>query len=266
MKKQRHLMVTVFAISGEEILKADCRLIYDGHTAQRGPKVHCLKAVIAGEAGLNMWEFSLMCGDRLLQDRDNIFCPRMAMLRDNRHEMTLQMVHQNLDTRHVTMRRFPTVWINKPATFLQTAMKLCTHFGQVVEIVDVSNEQRRQDDDRDGERTLEVKYLHAESGIMAMRGLSGQDIRTNREKKSVGGAPPHKEDQFVCQITGSPVVIEACDCDGLVGCNELCRLVWRPVRCPYSFRWRRPPNWRWRGPMGYPRDLKVSQERPHTVD
>ena len=180
--------------------------------------------------------------------------------------MTLQMVHQNLDTRHVTMRRFPTVWINKPATFLQTAMKLCTHFGQVVEIVDVSNEQRRQDDDRDGERTLEVKYLHAESGIMAMRGLSGQDIRTNREKKSVGGAPPRKEDQFVCQITGSPVVIEACDCDGLVGCNELCRLVWRPKRCPYSFRWRRPLNWRWRGPMGYPRDLKVSQERPHTVD
>ena len=39
--------------------------------------------------------------------------------------------------------------------------------------MDVSNQQRRQDDDRDGERTLEVKYLHAESGIMAMRGLSG---------------------------------------------------------------------------------------------
>ena len=181
-----------------------------------------------------------------------------------RHEMTLHMVHQNLDTRHVTMRRFPTVWINKPEAFLHTAMKLCTHFGQVVEIVDVSNQQRRQDDDRDGERTLEVKYLHAESGIMAMRGLSGQDIRTNREKKSVGGAPPHKENQFVCQITGSPVVIEGCDCDDLVECNALCRIVWRPKSCPCSFRWRRPPNFRWRGPMATPRGEKGSQERPHT--
>ena len=264
MKKQRRLMVTVVAMSAEKILKADCRLKYDGHTAQRGPKVHCLKAVIAAEAGVNMWDFSLMCGDRLLHDRDMIFCPRMAMLRDGTRTLTLQMVHQNLDTRHVTMRRFPTVWINKPATFLQTAMKLCTHFGQVVEIVDVSNEQRRQDDDRDGERTLEVKYLHAESGIMAMRGLSGQDIRSNREKRSVGGAPPHKENQFVCQITGSPVVIEWCDCDDLEECNALCRIVWRPIRCPCSFRWRRPPNFRRRRPMATPRGEKGSQERPHT--
>ena len=165
----------------------------------------------------------------------------MAMLRDNRHQMTLQMVHHNLDTRHVTMRRFPMKWISNPATFLHTAMGLSTQFGEVVEIVDVSDQQRRQDDDRKGERTLEVKYLHAESGIRAVRGLGGQDIRSNREQRSVGWAPPRKEHKFVCLITGSPVVIEHCDCDDGADCNALCRIVWRPIRCPCSFRWRRPP-------------------------
>ena len=229
MKKQRHLMVTVFAISGEEILKADCRLIYDGHTAQRGPKVHCLKAVIAVETGLNMWEFSLMCGDRLLQDRDNIFCPRMAMRRDDRHQMTLQMLLFKVDTSHVTMRRFPMQWIHDTTTFvfLGLAKQLCSRYGEVVEIVDVSDQHRGQDDDRDGERTLEVKYLHAESGIFAMRGLSGQDMRSSREKRRVGGAPPGKEQKLVCLITGSPVVIEHCDCDDGADCRAMCRIVWR---------------------------------------
>jgi len=241
MKKQRRLMVTVVAMSAEKILKADCRLKYDGHTAQRGPKVHCLKAVIAAEAGVNMWDFSLMCGDRLLHDRDMIFCPRMAMLRDGTRTLTLQMVHQNLDTRHVTMSRFPMQWIRRDTkTFLGDAKRLCTQFGEVVEIVDVSDQHRRQDD-RDGERTLEVKYLHAESGIMAMRGLSGQDMRSSREKRRVGGAPPRKEQKFVCLITGSPMVIEHCDCEDGADCRAMCRIVWRPIRCPCSFRWRRPP-------------------------
>ena len=235
MKKQRHLMVTVVAMSAEKILKADCRLIYDGHTAQRGPKVHCLKAVIAGEAGLNMWEFSLMYGDSLLQDRDNIFCPCKAMLRDNRHEMTLHMVHHNLDTRHVTMSRFPMQWIRRDTkTFLGDAKRLCTLFGEVVEIVDVSDQHRRQYDDRDGERTIEVKYSHAVSGIMAMRGLSGGDIGWWCPKT-------RKNLKFVCLITGSPVVIEHCDCDDGADCRAMCRIVWRPIRCSCSFRWLRPP-------------------------
>ena len=236
-------MVTVVAMSAEKILKADCRLIYDGHTAQRGPKVHCLKAVIAVETGLNMWEFSLMCGDRLLQDRDDIFCHRMAMLRDNRHQMTLQMVHHNLDTRHVTMRRFPMQWIHDTKTFLGKAKRLCTQFGEVVEIVDVSDQHRRQDDDRDGERTLEVKYLQAESGIRAMRGLSGGDIGWSEIRVSEGKEirEIRKEQKFVCMITGSPVVIEHCDCDDGADCRAMCRIVWRPLRCPCEFRWRRPP-------------------------
>ena len=242
MNKQRRLMVTVVAaVSAEKILKADCRLKYDGHTAQRGPKVHCLKAVIAGEAGLNMWEFSLMCGDGLLQDRDDIHCPRMAMLRDNRHQMTLQMVRHEVDARHVTMRRFPMRWIHDTKKCLAKAEELCSRYGEVAEIVDVSDQHRRQDDDRDGERTLEVKYLHAESGIFAMRGLSGQDMRSSREKRRVGGAPPRKEQKLVCLITGSPVVIEHCDCDDGADCRAMCRIVWRPKRCPCSFRWRRPP-------------------------
>ena len=222
-------MVTVVALSAEKILKADCRLKYDGHTAQRGPKVHCLKAVIARETGLNMWQFSLMYGDRLLQDRDDIFCHRMAMLRDNRHQMTLQMVHYNLDTRHVTMRRFPMQWIHDTKTFLGKAKRLCTQFGEVVEIVDVSDQHRRQDDDRDGERTLEVKYLKAESGIRAMRGLSGGDIGWSEirvsEKKEIREI--RKEQKFVCLITGSPVVIEHCDCDDGADCRAMCRIVWR---------------------------------------
>ena len=162
----------------------------------------------------------------------------MAMLREDRHQMTLHMVLHQLDTRHVTMRRFPMEWIHDTKTFLGAATALCTRFGKVVEIADVSDQHRRQDDDRDGERTLEVKYLHAESGLMAVRGLSGRDIRSNREARR---APPRKEHKFVCLITGSPVVIEHCDCDDGADCRAMCRIVWRLSRCPCSFQWRRPP-------------------------
>jgi hypothetical protein len=239
MKKQRHLVVLVVsAFSTEAILKANCRLKNFDRPDAMGPMVHCLKVCIAQEAGINLWEFSLMWDDRLLQDRNNIFCPRMAILRNNRHQLALQMVRHDTDARHVTMRRFPMAWITKP-TFLDKANSLSTRFGDFVEIVDVSD-QWRQDDDRDGERTLEVKYLNAKSGIMAMNSLNGVDIRSTSEKRSVDWKAPGKENEFVCLITGSPVVTEWCDC-GAGDCRALCRIVWRPIRCPCSFGWRRPP-------------------------
>ena len=43
------------------------------------------------------------------------------------------MVHHKLDTRHVTMSRFPMQWIHDTKTFLGTARGLCTQFGEVVE-------------------------------------------------------------------------------------------------------------------------------------
>ena len=190
MNKPRRLMVTVVsALSNEEMFVAECRMLYPlrtlrvnwGRASARGLMVHCLKVCIAQEAGINLWEFSLMWDAQLLHENDHIFCPRMAMLRNSEYRMTLQMVRHDIDTRYVTMRRFPMVWITKPTlAFLDTAMNLLTRFGEVVALKDVSD-QWRQYDDRDGERTIEVKYLHEESGINAMKTLNGVDIRSPEE-------------------------------------------------------------------------------------
>ena len=241
MNKPRRLMVTVVsALSNEEMFVAECRMLYPlrtlrvnwGRAYARGLMVHCLKVCIAQAAGINLWEFSLMWDAQLLHENDHIFCPRMAMLRNSEYGMTLQMVRHDIDTRYVTMRRFPMVWITKPTlAFLDTAMNLLTRFGEVVALKDVSD-QWRQDDDRDGERTIEVKYLHEESGINAMKTLNGVDIRSPEERKSAGWVPLGKENQFRillgCPVTCSPVGIECCVCDDGRGCRAKCRIVWRP--------------------------------------
>jgi hypothetical protein len=245
MNKPYRLMVTVVsALSNEEMFVAECRMLYPlrtlrlnwGRAYARGLMVHCLKICIAQEAGINLWEFSLMWDAQLLHENDHIFCPRMAMLRNSEYRMTLQMVRHDIDTRHVIMRRFPMVWITKPTlAFLDTAMNLLTRFGEVVALKDVSD-QWMQLDDRDGERTIEVKYLHEESGINAMKTLNGVDIRSPEERNSAGWVPLGKENQFRillgCPATCSPVVIESCDCDCGRGCRANCRIVWMRPRPP----------------------------------
>lgn len=251
MNKPRRLMVTVVsALSNEEMFVAECRMLYPlrtlrlnwGRAYARGLMVHCLKVCIAQAAGINLWEFSLMWDAQLLHENDHIFCPRVAMLRNSEYGMTLQMVRHDIDTRYVTMRRFPMVWITKPTlAFLDTAMNLLTRFGEVVALKDVSD-QWRQYDDRDGERTIEVKYLHEESGINAMKTLNGVDIRSPEKLGAIGlplradWVPLGKENQFQmalgCPATCSPVGIECCDCDCGRGCIANCRIVWMGPRPP----------------------------------
>ena len=236
MNKPRRLMVTVVsALSNEEMFVAECRAY------ARGLMVHCLKVCIAQEAGINLWEFSLMWDWQLLHENAHIFCPRMAMVRNSEYGMTLQMVRHDIDTRYVTMRRFPMVWITKPTlAFLDTAMNLLTRFGEVVALKDVSD-QWRQYDDRDGERTIEVKYLHEESGINAMKTLNGVDIRSPEEFGAIGlplradWVPLGKENQFQMALGCSAtcwVGIECCDCDCGRGCRANCRIVWMGPRPP----------------------------------
>ena len=99
---------------------------------------------------------------------------------------------------------------------LDKARELFSAIGEVAEIVDVSQQWVR-DDDRDGERTIEVRYLHATSGIKAVAALNGFSLAEF--------APPLK-DRFVCEVTGSPVLIESCDCVNWK-CTDCWRLFWR---------------------------------------
>ena len=219
MHKQRFFVVTVVnALSGDVILEAHCRSQFKMKGDSWGPMVHCLKSCIQEESGLNLWEFSLMLmDDGLLSDRMRVCCPPMTMLRKHNRQLTLKMVRHFVDVRYLTARNFPDEWLTCPISmFIDKAGELFSAMGEVAEI---KAKQWVRDNHRDGERIIEVRYLHATSGIKAVAALNGFSL--------AGFAPPPK-DRFVCEVTGSPVLIESCDCVNWK-CTDCWRLVWRTV-------------------------------------
>ena len=174
-----------------------------------------------------MWEFNIMQGGHLLQDRECI-CNPLLMMRHRKCHLTFRMVRHIIDPRHLTARNFPNSWITNP-TFLDKTMVLFARFGDVVAIVDVSEKERR-DGDRDCERTVAVEFFRATCGIQAMKTLDGVDNRSNRRKSDNDFAPPRNENRLVCRITGSPVLYESCDCVAR-NCNASWRLVWNSPPC-----------------------------------
>ena len=181
-----------------------------------GPMVHCLKSCIQEESDLNLWEFSLMLmDDGLLSDRMRVCCPPMTMLKPHNRQLTLKMVRHFVDSRHLTARNFPDVWLACPiSTFMDIAGQLFSAMGEVAEIVDVSQQWVR-DDDRDGERTIEVKYLQKKSAIAALVAMNAWSLANFTQ-------PPH--DRFVCVVKGSPVSFEKCNC-----VNRKCTAFWKLV-------------------------------------
>ena len=225
LNRKRDLVVTVCAFSGEVILEACCRCQFTRNGVAWGPMVHCLKVCIQEESGMALWEFSLVLRGVVLQDRMRLYCPPISRSGPRGHQLTLQMVRH--DPRHLTVRKFPNAWITCPMPeFLDKAMHLFSKIGEVVAIVDISA-QWRQDDDRDGERTIAVEYVDAESGIVAMNFLNGVDCRSGTEKRHDDGEPPRKKKRFVCVPTGSQVLTESCDCIDRK-CRALWRLAWKP--------------------------------------
>ena len=219
LNNKRVLVVTVCALSGDVILEALCRCQFMEGAAW-SPFVHCLKVCIQEESGMEMGEFSLMWESHQVEDRMAFCCKHGP----RRHQVTLQMVRH--DPRHLTVRNFPNAWITCPMPeFLDKAMQLFSKIGEVVAIVDISA-QWRQDDDRDGERTIAVEYVHAASGLVAMDIFNGKDMRSNIEKYDDGG-PPRKKHRFVCVPTGSQMLTESCDCIDRK-CRALWRLAWKP--------------------------------------
>ena len=87
-------------------------------------------------------------------------------------------------------------------------------WGEVAEIDDVSKQCVR-DDDRDGERTIEVKYLQEMSAIDAVVAMNDYSLADFAQ-------PPH--DRFVCVVKGSPVTCEKCHC-----VNGKCKAFWKLV-------------------------------------
>lgn len=227
LNRKRDLVVTVCALSGEVILEACCRCQFTRNGVAWGPMVHCLKVCIQEESGMALWEFSLVLRGFVLQDRMRLYCPPISMSGPRGHQLTLQMVRNFIDPRHLTARNFPNSYITSPtSSFLDKAMRVFSRFGEVVSIVDTSA-QWWQDDDRDGERTIAVEYGHAASGIAAMNTLNGEDTRSNIEKYHADGEPPRKTNRFVCVPAGSPVMSESCDCVDRK-CRALWLLAWRP--------------------------------------
>ena len=226
LHKQRFFVVTVVnAFSGDAILEAHCRSQFKMKGDAWGPLLHCLKYCIQEESGINMLQFSLLLPDNsLISDRMRICCPPLTMLRPHNRKVTLKMVRPAVDVRQVTARKFPDAWLDFSwPTFMSSADQLFSVWGEVVEIDDVSKQCVR-DDDRDGERTIEVKYLQEKSGINAVVAMNGLSL-TNFAQ------PPH--DRFVCVVKGSPVTFEKCDCvNGK--CTAFWKLVWitMPERCP----------------------------------
>ena len=228
LNRKRDLVVTVCALSGEVILEASCRCQFTRNGVAWGPMVHCLKVCIQEESGMALWEFSLVLRGVVLQDRMRLYCPPISRSGPRGHQLTLQMVRH--DPRHLTVRNFPNAWITCPMPeFLDKAMHLFSKIGEVVAIVDISA-QWRQDDDRDGERTIAVEYVHAASGLVAMDIFNGKDMRSNIEKYDDGG-PPRKKQRFVCVPTASTVMSESCDC-----VDRKCRALWQVARRPGASR------------------------------
>ena len=226
------LVVTVCALSGEVILEASCRCQFTRNGVAWGPMVHCLKVCIQEESGMALWEFSLVLRGVVLQDRMRLYCPPISRSGPRGHQLTLQMVRNFIDPRHLTARNFPNSWITSPmSSFLEKAERVFSRFGEVVSIVDTSA-QWWQDDDRDGERTIAVEYVHAASGIVAMNTLNGEDTRSRNEKYHDNGEPPwHKKNRFVCVPTRWLVMSRSCDCvDGE------CRALWQLARRPGASR------------------------------
>ncbi len=175
-----------------------------------------------------LWEFSLVLRGVVLQDRMRLYCPPISRSGPRGHQLTLQMVRNFIDTRHLTARNFPNSWMTSPmSSFLEKAMRVFSRFGEVVSI-DIA--QWWQDDDRDGERTIAVEYVHAASGIAAMNTLNGEDTRSNNEKYD-DGEPPRKTNRFVCVPTASTVMSESCDC-----VDRKCRALWQVARRPGASR------------------------------
>ena len=171
---------------------------------------------------------SVSCCEVLCYKTECVFiAPPISMSGPRGHQLTLQMVRNFIDPRHLTARNFPNSYITSPmSSFLDKAMRVFSRFGEVVSIVDTSA-QWWQDDDRDGERTIAVEYGHAASGIAAMNTLNGEDTRSNIDKYHADGEPPRKTNRFVCVPAGSPVMSESCDCVDRK-CRALWLLAWRP--------------------------------------
>jgi len=208
------VVTVVNALSGDAILQAHCRSQFRMKGNALGPMLHCLKYCIQEESGINMLEFSLLLpDDSLVSDRMNLCCPPMTMLGRQSRKLTLKMVRHKVDVRHLTARNFPDEWLEFSwSTFMSSALEIFSMYGEIVEIDDVSKQWVR-DDDREGERTIEVHYLQKESAIAAVAAMNAYSLANFAQS-------PH--DRFVCVVKGSPVSFEKCNC-----VNRKCTAFWK---------------------------------------
>ena len=205
--------VTVIrGLSGSVQLHALCRKSSNCCT------VRSLRAYIAKEAGITMWDFSLMRGRRLLKDRER-FAPRCASLVRMTRQLapgkcwhcTVQMVcHSTGNRRHITARKFPSDWLVNRGTDYnhERVAKLFGKFGPVVACEDQSETELRADEFFITEMIVGVEYLKAHDAAQAIMTLDGLDTRTEMEKAREPA--PRVENIFSCRMKGSPVQYSAC--------------------------------------------------------
>ena len=205
--------VTVMrGLSGSVQLHALCRKSSNCCT------VRSLRAYIAKEAGITMWDFSLMRGRRLLKDRER-FAPRCASLVRMTRQLapgkcwhcTVQMVcHSTGNRRHITARKFPSDWLVNRGTDYnhERVAKLFGKFGPVVACEDQSETELRADEFFITEMIVGVEYLKAHDAAQAIMTLDGLDTRTEMEKAREPA--PRVENIFSCRMKGSPVQYSAC--------------------------------------------------------
>lgn len=228
--------VTVMrGLSGRVQLHALCRKSSNCRT------VWSLRACIALQAGITMWDFSLMRGRHVLQDMER-FAPRCASLVRMTRQLaprkcwhcTVQMVCHNVETHnHITARSFPRTWIVSPY-FYDKVVRLFGRFGPVVAYEDNSETELRADEVFNTEMIIGVEYLQADDALRAIQTLDGVDNRTQREKARE--PVPRVENLFSCRMTGSPVQYSECECDAN-NCAASWQLEWvmpaNQVLAPY---------------------------------
>ena len=231
VKKYSVRVIVMCAVSGRAKWLARCRKISSSRVWEQ--TVHCLKVCIAKEAGITMWEFSLMLGDRLLQDRESFVNPELMMRqhwcqhapRKCRH-LTVQMVRHTIDHRHIIARNFPSTWIAK-SIVRQKAQQLFDNFGGVVAFKDVSDEELVASGG-DCAVAVAVEYSSPANAIRAVTTLDGMDNRSQREKRNQGHEPLLDKNRFSCRIACSPVSVEPCDCVAR-NCRASWHIKWLPV-------------------------------------
>ena len=185
--------------------------------------VWSLKACITKEAGITMWDFSLMRGKRLLKDRER-FAPRCASLVRMTRKLaprkcwscTVQMVcHNTGDRRHIIARNFPRNhrWLVNRGTDYnhERVANLFGKFGPVVACEDQSETELRADEFFITEMIVGVEYLEAFDALQAILTLGDRDTRSVREKAREPA--PRVENIFSCRMKGSPVQYSACECN-----------------------------------------------------